>query len=117
MLVVGSVILGGIQRIALIAGAVVPVMAVAYMLMSVIVIAMHLDEVPGAFQTIVSSAFNGASAVGGFAGATVWAAIRFGVARGVFSNEAGLGSAPIAHAAAQTNEPVEQGDSHAGHLH
>ncbi|MGD2009437.1 MAG: sodium:alanine symporter family protein [Cellvibrionales bacterium] len=109
MLVVGSVILGGIQRIALIAGAVVPVMAVAYMLMSVIVIAMHLDEVPGAFQTIVSSAFNGASAAGGFAGATVWAAIRFGVARGVFSNEAGLGSAPIAHAAAQTNEPVEQG--------
>ena len=60
-------------------------------------------------MTIIDSAFNGASAAGGFAGATVWAAIRFGVARGIFSNEAGLGSAPIAHAAAQTNEPVEQG--------
>ena len=59
--------------------------------------------------TIIDSAFNGASAAGGFAGATVWAAIRFGVARGIFSNEAGLGSAPIAHSAAKTNEPVEQG--------
>ncbi len=109
MLVVGSVILGGIQRIALIAGAIVPVMAVAYMVMSLIVIVMHLEQVPAAFGTIIDSAFNGASAAGGFAGATVWAAIRFGVARGVFSNEAGLGSAPIAHAAAKTNEPVEQG--------
>jgi len=109
MVVVGSVILGGIQRIALIAGAVVPSMAIAYVLMSVIVIAMHIEEVPAAFETIFNSAFNGASAAGGFAGATVWAAIRFGVARGVFSNEAGLGSAPIAHAAAKTNEPVEQG--------
>ena len=109
MVIVGSVILGGIQRIALIAGAVVPFMAVAYMLMSLFVIALNIEAVPGAFATIVSSAFNGASAAGGFAGATVWAAIRFGVARGIFSNEAGLGSAPIAHAAAQTNEPVEQG--------
>lgn len=109
MLVVGGVILGGIKRIALIAGAVVPVMAIAYVVMSVIVIAMHAAEVPAAFATIISSAFNGASAAGGFAGATVWAAIRFGVARGIFSNEAGLGSAPIAHAAAKTNEPVEQG--------
>ena len=109
MVIVGSVILGGIQRIALIAGAVVPFMAVAYMLMALFVIALNIEAVPGAFATIVSSAFNGASAAGGFAGATVWAAIRFGVARGIFSNEAGLGSAPIAHAAAQTNEPVEQG--------
>jgi AGCS family alanine or glycine:cation symporter len=109
MVIVGSVILGGIQRIALIAGAVVPFMAVAYMLMSLFVIALNMEAVPAAFATIVSSAFNGASAAGGFAGATVWAAIRFGVARGIFSNEAGLGSAPIAHAAAQTNEPVEQG--------
>lgn len=109
MVLVGSVILGGIQRIAATAGAVVPMMAVAYVLMSVIVIALNFREVPGAFAVIFSSAFNGASAAGGFAGATVWAAIRFGVARGVFSNEAGLGSAPIAHAAAKTNEPVEQG--------
>jgi len=74
-----------------------------------IVIATHITQVPAAIAEIVSSAFTGASAAGGFAGATVWAAIRFGVARGIFSNEAGLGSAPIAHAAAQTNEPVEQG--------
>ena len=109
MVLVGSVILGGIQRIAATAGAVVPAMALGYILMSVIVIAMNLSEVPAAFGTIINSAFSGASAAGGFAGATVWAAIRFGVARGIFSNEAGLGSAPIAHAAAQTNEPVEQG--------
>ena len=80
-----------------------------YVLMSLIVIGLHIEEVPGALATIIDSAFNGASAAGGFAGATVWAAIRFGVARGIFSNEAGLGSAPIAHAAAKTNEPVEQG--------
>jgi AGCS family alanine or glycine:cation symporter len=109
MIVVGSVILGGIQRIGAAAAAIVPSMALAYVLMSVIVIAMHITEIPAAIMTVIDSAFNGASAMGGFAGATVWAAIRFGVARGVFSNEAGLGSAPIAHAAAQTNEPVEQG--------
>ena len=109
MILVGGVILGGIQRIAATAGAVVPMMAVAYMLMSVIVIALNIQQVPEAIMKIIDSAFNGASAAGGFAGATVWAAIRFGVARGIFSNEAGLGSAPIAHAAAQTNEPVEQG--------
>ncbi len=109
MVVVGAVILGGIQRIAATASAVVPVMAIAYVLMSATVIAMNIEQVPAALKTIVESAFTGASAAGGFAGATVWAAIRFGVARGIFSNEAGLGSAPIAHAAAQTNEPVEQG--------
>ena len=91
------------------ASAIVPAMAIAYVLMSLIVIGSHIEQVPGALATIIDSAFNGASAAGGFAGATVWAAIRFGVARGIFSNEAGLGSAPIAHAAAKTNEPVEQG--------
>ncbi len=109
MVLVGGVILGGIQRIANTAGAVVPAMALAYILMSVIVITLNISAVPEAFSLILSSAFNGTAAGGGFAGATVWAAIQFGVARGVFSNEAGLGSAPIAHAAAQTNEPVEQG--------
>ena len=109
MVLVGAVILGGIKRIADTAGAIVPVMAISYIVMSLIVILMHLSEVPAALALIVDSAFNGASAAGGFAGATVWAAIRFGVARGIFSNEAGLGSAPIAHAAAKTNEPVEQG--------
>ena len=109
MVLVGAVILGGIQRIAATASAVVPVMAIAYVLMSATVIAMNIEQVPAALKTIVETAFTGASAAGGFAGATVWAAIRFGVARGIFSHEAGLGSAPIAHAAAQTNEPVEQG--------
>jgi AGCS family alanine or glycine:cation symporter len=84
-------------------------MAIAYVAMSTLVIALHIEQVPEALATIIDSAFNGASAAGGFAGASVWAAIRFGVARGIFSNEAGLGSAPIAHAAARTNEPVEQG--------
>ena len=66
-------------------------------------------RVPAAFALIIDSAFNGAAATGGFAGAAVAAAIRFGVARGVFSNESGLGSAAIAHAAAKTNNPVRQG--------
>ena len=109
MVIVGAVILGGIRRIAATASAVVPVMAIAYVAMSALVIALHIEQVPEALGTIIDSAFNGASAAGGFAGASVWAAIRFGVARGIFSNEAGLGSAPIAHAAARTNEPVEQG--------
>lgn len=109
MVLVGAVVLGGIRRIAAVASLLVPAMAVSYLLMGLTVIAMHADQVPGAVATIVDSAFNGAAAAGGFAGATVWAAIRFGVARGIFSNEAGLGSAPIAHAAAKTKEPVEQG--------
>lgn len=109
MVLVGAVILGGIKRIAATASAVVPAMALAYLVMSSVVIISHWETIPAALATIIGTAFTGASAAGGFAGATVWAAIRFGVARGIFSNEAGLGSAPIAHAAAQTNEPVEQG--------
>jgi AGCS family alanine or glycine:cation symporter len=109
MVLVGAVILGGIKRIATVATFLVPLMALSYMVMAMIIIVGNLAEVPAAFSTIVSSAFNPVAATGGFAGATVWAALRFGVARGVFSNEAGLGSAPIAHAAARTNEPVEQG--------
>lgn len=69
---------------------------------------MNISEIPAAFSLIVTSAFTPVAAQGGFAGAAVWAAIRFGVARGIFSNEAGLGSAPIAHAAAQTKNPVAQ---------
>lgn len=109
MVLVGAVILGGIKRIAATVSAVVPAMALAYLVMSGVVVISHWETIPSALATIISTAFTGASAAGGFAGATVWAAIRFGVARGIFSNEAGLGSAPIAHAAAQTNEPVEQG--------
>ena len=106
---VAAVILGGIRRIGEVAEKLVPFMAIAYVLGAAIVILMNLGEVPAALELIVSSAFTGTAATGGFAGAAVWAAIRFGVARGVFSNEAGLGSAPIAHAAARTKDPVRQG--------
>ncbi len=105
----GMVIIGGIGRIADVAAKLVPVMAIAYILCALLVIFSHLTEIPQAFALILNSAFTKTAAVGGFTGATVWAAIRFGVARGVFSNEAGLGSAPIAHAAAKTNSPVQQG--------
>ncbi len=109
MVLVGAVVLGGIKRISSVASWLVPMMAVSYVLMSLVVILANLEAVPGAFVTIVTSAFNPTAATGGFAGATVWAALRFGVARGIFSNEAGLGSAPIAHAAARTDQPVQQG--------
>ena len=109
MALVAAVVLGGIRRIANFASWLVPMMALSYILMSLVVIFVHMDEVPAAIATIVSSALTGSAAAGGFAGATVWAALRFGVARGIFSNEAGLGSAPIAHAAARTDEPVQQG--------
>jgi AGCS family alanine or glycine:cation symporter len=104
-----AVILGGIRRIAVVAGKLVPIMAVAYVAGALAVIVFHLDQVPGALAMIVSDAFTGTAATGGFAGAAVWAALRWGVARGIFSNEAGLGSAPIAHAAAKTRNPVRQG--------
>jgi AGCS family alanine or glycine:cation symporter len=109
MVLVGAVVLGGIKRISTVASWLVPMMAVSYVLMSLVVILANLEAVPGAVVTIVESAFNPTAATGGFAGATVWAALRFGVARGIFSNEAGLGSAPIAHAAARTDQPVQQG--------
>jgi len=108
-ILVGLVIIGGVTRIGEVAGKLVPVMAIAYIAGSLIVIFANFGEVGNAFNLIFSSAFSGTAATGGFAGAAVMAAIRFGVARGVFSNEAGLGSAPIAHAAAQTNDPVRQG--------
>jgi AGCS family alanine or glycine:cation symporter len=109
MALVAAVILGGIRRIASVASFLVPIMALSYVLMSLVVIFVNMGAVPGAIVTIVEAAFTGSAAVGGFAGATVWAALRFGVARGIFSNEAGLGSAPIAHAAARTDQPVQQG--------
>ena len=105
----GLVIMGGIGNIAKVAAKLVPIMAIAYIFCALWVIFSHLSAVPQAFALIFESAFTQTAAVDGFAGATLWAAIRFGVARGIFSNEAGLGSAPIAHAAAKTNNPVEQG--------
>ncbi|WP_153916619.1 alanine/glycine:cation symporter family protein [Shewanella sp. TC10] len=109
MVLVGAVLMGGIKRIADVAGKLVPLMTLFYITAGLAVLVVYADQIPAAFQLIIHSAFNPVAAQGGFAGAAVWAAIRFGVARGVFSNEAGLGSAPIAHAAAQTNDPVKQG--------
>ncbi|SEA54904.1 alanine/glycine:cation symporter family protein [Marinobacterium iners] len=109
MILVGAVILGGIKRIGHVAGALVPFMALSYLIAGLIVLAINAHLLPQALDLIFTHAFSPVAAQGGFAGAAVWAAIRFGVARGVFSNEAGLGSAPIAHAAAQTNDPVRQG--------
>lgn len=108
-LLVALVLIGGIRWIARVAGRLVPLMALAYVLAGLVVLALNLQEIPGAFVTIVDYAFTPAAGVGGFAGASVMLAIQMGVARGIFSNEAGLGSAPIAHAAAQTDSPVRQG--------
>jgi alanine or glycine:cation symporter, AGCS family len=104
-----AVIVGGIKRIGKVASKLVPAMSVFYILGALWVILANFGKVPHAFGLIVSDAFTGTAATGGFAGAAVAQAIRFGVARGVFSNEAGLGSAPIAHGAAQTKEPVREG--------
>jgi len=104
-----AVIVGGVKRIGAFAAKIVPAMAVFYIVGALLVIITHLGEVPAAFATIFTDAFSGTAATGGFVGAGVAQAIRFGVARGVFSNEAGLGSAPIAHGAAQTKEPVREG--------
>jgi AGCS family alanine or glycine:cation symporter len=109
MVLTGAVLLGGIKRIGNVAGTLVPFMAVAYLVAGLVVLAINSAEIPAALDLVFTHAFSPAAAEGGFAGAAVWAAIRFGVARGVFSNEAGLGSAPIAHASAQTNDPVRQG--------
>lgn len=105
----GAVILGGIKWIAQVAGKLVPFMAITYIAAGLIVLFFHIGEIPSAIALILESAFTGHAATGGFAGAAIWVAIQQGVARGIFSNEAGLGSAPIAHAAAQTNDPVRQG--------
>jgi alanine or glycine:cation symporter, AGCS family len=109
MVLTGAVLLGGIKRIGSVAEALVPLMAIGYLLAGLVVLAINAAELPHALELVISHAFTGTAAEGGFAGAAVWAAIRYGVARGVFSNEAGLGSAPIAHAASQTRDPVRQG--------
>ena len=108
-LLAGSVIIGGIRRLGAVAGKLVPLMAILYITGSLIIIIANIGEVPAALSLIVKSAFSLESAAGGAAGASIIVVIQAGVARGVFSNEAGLGSAPIAHAAAKTNNPVRQG--------
>jgi AGCS family alanine or glycine:cation symporter len=108
-LLVAFVIFGGIKRIGEVAGKLVPAMIVLYIGAGLIILIGNISEIPSAIALIFNHAFNPIAATGGFAGAAVAAAIRFGVARGVFSNESGLGSAAIAHAAAKTNDPVRQG--------
>ena len=109
MLFVGLVILGGIKRIGAVAAALVPFMCVAYVIAGIVVLVVHAAEIPHAFELIFTHAFTPIAATGGFAGAAVMAAIRFGVARGIFSNEAGLGTAGIAQAAGTTQSSVRSG--------
>jgi len=103
------VVIGGIKRIGEVTEKLVPFMAVFYIVGALIIIIAKINLLPWAIGEIFRSAFTGRAAFGGFAGATVAQAMRFGVARGIFSNEAGLGSASIAHAVAQTKHPVRQG--------
>ncbi len=105
----GVVIIGGIKRIAAVAATLVPIMCVAYVAAGLAVLAAFAAQIPAAIALVVEAAFTPTAAAGGFAGAAVAQTIRFGVARGVFSNEAGLGSAPMGHAAARTNEHVREG--------
>jgi alanine or glycine:cation symporter, AGCS family len=107
--ITGIVILGGIKRIGAITEIMVPFMALIYIGGGLVVLLRYASAVPGAVALVFASAFSGAAATGGFAGATVMMALRYGVARGLFSNEAGLGSAPMVHAAARTDHPVRQG--------
>ncbi|MGU7951239.1 alanine/glycine:cation symporter family protein [Streptococcus suis] len=102
-------IFGGIEKISDVSTKIVPFMAILYILASLIVLVVHWNELLPTFGLVLKSAFSPAAAVGGFAGATVQQAIQRGIARGVFSNESGLGSAPIAAAAAKSDNPVEQG--------
>ena len=106
---VGIAVFGGLKSISKVSTAVVPFMAIVYILGTLTVILFNIEKIPATLALIFTSAFSPAAAVGGFAGASIRMAIQNGVARGVFSNESGLGSAPIAAAAAKTNEPVEQG--------
>lgn len=106
---VAIIIFGGIQSISKVAEKLVPFMAGIYILAAIVVIIFHADNLIPSLLLIFKSAFTGQAALGGFAGAGFMLAIQSGIARGVFSNESGLGSAPIAAAAARTNEPVEQG--------
>ena len=109
VVVAGAVILGGIKRIAAFAEILVPFMALLYILGGLVLILLNAGQVPAAFRLIFDGAFNGTAATGGFAGAAVMMAMRYGIARGLFSNEAGLGSAPMVHATAETDHPVRQG--------
>lgn len=107
-IVVALVVIGGLQRISRVASVIVPFMSILYFVFAMLLILLHITEVPAAFAQIVISAFEPRAIAGGIAGSML-VAMQKGIARGIFSNEAGLGSAPIAAAAAQTKEPVRQG--------
>ena len=107
--IVGAVILGGIARIGRVTAVLAPIMAAIYVAGALLIILMNLGEVPGAFITIFTEAFNPQAGVAGVGAGVFIITLMWGVRRGLFSNEAGQGSAPIAHAAAKTNEPVSEG--------
>jgi len=109
LVLTAAVILGGIKRIAAVANWMVPFMAIGYVVAALFVIGANAARVPAAFVTIIANAFTPTAAVGGFAGAAVMAGMRYGVARGIFSNEAGLGTAGIAQAAGYSSSPVQSG--------
>ena len=109
MVLAGLVIIGGIKRIASVAEKIVPFMAVTYILGALIIIGCNITALPGAFASIFRNAFNFSSAAGGVAGFTIMIAMRRGISRGVFSNEAGLGSSVMVHSASDVKEPVIQG--------
>lgn len=105
---VGMIMLGGIKRIGHVAERLVPIMALLYVVLGLGVIVMHIENLPTAFSSIIQGAFNPTAVTGGVVGAA-FVAVQKGVARGIFSNEAGLGTASIAHAGAEVNDPVQQG--------
>ncbi len=109
MVFTGLVLIGGIKSIARVTSAVVPSMIILYVVAALVVLVLNIGAIPDAFAMIFTDAFTGTAAAGGFLGAAIAQAIQFGVARGIFSNESGLGSAAIAAAAAKTQHPVRQG--------
>jgi AGCS family alanine or glycine:cation symporter len=108
MLLTAVVILGGIKRIGQFTEYLVPFMAILYLVGGLTIVAMHAGDIPRILGQVFDGAFSGTAATGGFAGSTIMMAMRYGIARGLFSNEAGLGSAPIVHAAAVTDHPIRQ---------
>jgi AGCS family alanine or glycine:cation symporter len=103
------IIVGGLKRIAEVTSKLVPLMAVSYFIAAIIVLVVYANDIPQAFSVILTDAFTGTAATGGFLGSTFIMTLTWGVKRGLFSNEAGQGSAPIAHAAAKTEHPMQEG--------
>ncbi len=109
VVITAVVILGGIKRIGQFTELLVPFMALIYLAGGLTIVFTHAGAIPAALSAVIDGAFSGTAATGGFAGSTIMMAMRYGIARGLFSNEAGLGSAPMVHAAAKTDHPVRQG--------